>query len=208
MYSGGPAGEQDTAGHRGTVALHHYYALHPGFVFLAHTFKLIYATPVIVNVTQRPVPRVKGTCAAAHSASKHGKQRQDARVRRYGLPRIRLKQSSNSFIIPLQQLYPPPKQLHVRLQAVSLCSCCSAAQPLRQCLPQAGITCRNDTKHSNPVVHAGKTTLVNYILSENHGKKIAVVENEFGEPQPHVPHVHALRSMPVSCSKRAAADAA
>lgn len=28
---------------------------------------------------------------------------------------------------------------------------------------------------------SGKTTLVNYILSENHGKKIAVVENEFGE---------------------------
>ncbi|KAF6264285.1 CobW/HypB/UreG, nucleotide-binding domain-containing protein [Scenedesmus sp. NREL 46B-D3] len=28
---------------------------------------------------------------------------------------------------------------------------------------------------------SGKTTLVNYILTENHGKKIAVVENEFGE---------------------------
>jgi len=28
---------------------------------------------------------------------------------------------------------------------------------------------------------AGKTTLVNYILSEKHGKKIAVIENEFGE---------------------------
>lgn len=28
---------------------------------------------------------------------------------------------------------------------------------------------------------AGKTTLVNYILKENHGLKIAVVENEFGE---------------------------
>jgi hypothetical protein len=28
---------------------------------------------------------------------------------------------------------------------------------------------------------AGKTTLVNYILTEKHGKKIAVVENEFGE---------------------------
>jgi G3E family GTPase len=28
---------------------------------------------------------------------------------------------------------------------------------------------------------AGKTTLVNYILNENHGKKIAVIENEFGE---------------------------
>ncbi len=28
---------------------------------------------------------------------------------------------------------------------------------------------------------AGKTTLLNRILSENHGKKIAVIENEFGE---------------------------
>lgn len=28
---------------------------------------------------------------------------------------------------------------------------------------------------------AGKTTLVNYILQEKHGKKIAVIENEFGE---------------------------
>jgi G3E family GTPase len=28
---------------------------------------------------------------------------------------------------------------------------------------------------------AGKTTLLNYVLRENHGKKIAVVENEYGE---------------------------
>ncbi|KZE34817.1 G3E family GTPase [Crenobacter luteus] len=28
---------------------------------------------------------------------------------------------------------------------------------------------------------AGKTTLLNYILHENHGRKIAVIENEFGE---------------------------
>lgn len=28
---------------------------------------------------------------------------------------------------------------------------------------------------------AGKTTLVNYILNGQHGKKIAVIENEFGE---------------------------
>jgi hypothetical protein len=27
---------------------------------------------------------------------------------------------------------------------------------------------------------AGKTTLVNYILTQQHGKKIAVIENEFG----------------------------
>ncbi|CAE7589567.1 Cbwd1 [Symbiodinium sp. CCMP2592] len=28
---------------------------------------------------------------------------------------------------------------------------------------------------------AGKTTLLNYILEQNHGKKIAIIENEFGE---------------------------
>lgn len=28
---------------------------------------------------------------------------------------------------------------------------------------------------------SGKTTLLNYILKENHGKKIAIIENEFGE---------------------------
>ena len=28
---------------------------------------------------------------------------------------------------------------------------------------------------------SGKTTLLNYILGSNHGKKIAVIENEFGE---------------------------
>ena len=28
---------------------------------------------------------------------------------------------------------------------------------------------------------SGKTTLLNYILKQNHGKRIAVIENEFGE---------------------------
>jgi len=28
---------------------------------------------------------------------------------------------------------------------------------------------------------SGKTTLLNHILTEKHGKKIAVIENEFGE---------------------------
>ena len=30
-------------------------------------------------------------------------------------------------------------------------------------------------------LESGKTTLLNYILGSNHGKKIAVIENEFGE---------------------------
>ena len=29
---------------------------------------------------------------------------------------------------------------------------------------------------------SGKTTLVNHILKEQHGKKIAIIENEFGTP--------------------------
>jgi G3E family GTPase len=28
---------------------------------------------------------------------------------------------------------------------------------------------------------AGKTTLINYILSQDHGRKVAIIENEFGE---------------------------
>ncbi len=31
------------------------------------------------------------------------------------------------------------------------------------------------------VCFAGKTTLVNHILTAEHGKRIAVIENEFGE---------------------------
>ena len=30
---------------------------------------------------------------------------------------------------------------------------------------------------------SGKTTLLNYILTQNHGKRIAVIENEFGTLQ-------------------------
>lgn len=40
--------------------------------------------------------------------------------------------------------------------------------------------------HTNPLfsfffVGAGKTTLLNYILTEQHNKRIAVILNEFGE---------------------------
>ena len=44
-----------------------------------------------------------------------------------------------------------------------------------------------EKKHVIPVtvltgfLGSGKTTWLNRILSENHGKKIAVIENEFGE---------------------------
>jgi polynucleotide 5'-kinase involved in rRNA processing len=34
---------------------------------------------------------------------------------------------------------------------------------------------------------AGKTTLLNYILTEQHGKKIAVILNEFGDCAYHRP---------------------
>ena len=45
--------------------------------------------------------------------------------------------------------------------------------------------CSPPVAHPPPVVTgflgAGKTTLVNYILNGDHGLKIAVIENEFGE---------------------------
>lgn len=48
-------------------------------------------------------------------------------------------------------------------------------------------TLHNHGPHKIPVtvltgfLGSGKTTLLNYILKENHGRKIAVIENEFGE---------------------------
>jgi hypothetical protein len=42
-------------------------------------------------------------------------------------------------------------------------------------------TCGSLRRRTAGFLGAGKTTLVNYILSEKHGKKIAVIENEFGE---------------------------
>ena len=35
---------------------------------------------------------------------------------------------------------------------------------------------------------AGKTTLLNHILSATHGKKIAIIENEFGDTCPIARH--------------------
>lgn len=44
---------------------------------------------------------------------------------------------------------------------------------------------QRDAKTSTTIITgflgAGKTTLLNHILEENHGKKIAIIENEFGE---------------------------
>ena len=51
---------------------------------------------------------------------------------------------------------------------------------------QAGVTARG-RREKLPVtiltgfLGSGKTTLLNYILRENHGKRIAIIENEFGE---------------------------
>lgn len=44
---------------------------------------------------------------------------------------------------------------------------------------------------------AGKTTLVNRILTEQHGKKLAVIENEFGKT-PQSEHWTILRLMRTS----------
>lgn len=35
--------------------------------------------------------------------------------------------------------------------------------------------------HTRIVACAGKTTLINHILSQDHGRRVAVIENEFGE---------------------------
>ena len=60
---------------------------------------------------------------------------------------------------------------------------------------------------------AGKTTLLNHILSATHGKKIAIIENEFGDtcpiarrstpnPKPARLHPAALLSTPAAASSR------
>ena len=43
---------------------------------------------------------------------------------------------------------------------------------------------------------AGKTTLVNYILREQHGKRICVIENEFGEARPEPSQSGGQRNFP------------
>ncbi len=49
------------------------------------------------------------------------------------------------------------------------CTCCNI-----QTIMHGTCTCIN-------CLGAGKTTLLNYILTEQHNKKIAVILNEFGE---------------------------
>ncbi len=55
--------------------------------------------------------------------------------------------------------------------------------PSRRTRPSGRTPCAAKVGPRRPAgfLGAGKTTLVNYILSEKHGKKIAVIENEFGE---------------------------
>merc|ERR1719462_546342 len=45
---------------------------------------------------------------------------------------------------------------------------------IRQCKPKTPVTILTG------FLGAGKTTLLNHILSANHGKKIGIIENEFG----------------------------
>jgi CobW/HypB/UreG, nucleotide-binding domain len=53
---------------------------------------------------------------------------------------------------------------------------------LHQLLPACTSTLhRVPSQHSERNCCPGKTTLLNHILSQNHGKKIAVIENEFGD---------------------------
>lgn len=55
---------------------------------------------------------------------------------------------------------------------VTLCSC-PPLKDLRPCYSPKVVT---------GFLGSGKTTLVNHILKEDHGLKIAVVENEYGQP--------------------------
>jgi hypothetical protein len=56
---------------------------------------------------------------------------------------------------------------------------------------------------------AGKTTLVNRILSGNHGKRIAVIENEFGEARTRGPAWGAIgaRARTLACADDVASRA-
>ena len=43
-----------------------------------------------------------------------------------------------------------------------------------ECVPQVPVTIVTG------FLGAGKTTLINHVLTANHGKRVAVIENEFG----------------------------
>jgi hypothetical protein len=62
----------------------------------------------------------------------------------------------------------------------SSCSCGNVILPPFPLLPASDPHLRHSYSYAG-FLGAGKTTLINHILTGTHGKRVAVIENEFGE---------------------------